>query len=110
MKIRTIILLTLVTTIKAEPAGMFDIKGGWWDASSSDVGISGNYLTTQFKDSIFTPTIRAIITTLDQMNKEMITSFNNDELFLAATTIMMVLIVVMGVILYKRRQNPEDQN
>ena len=92
----------------SKPAGMFDVKGGWWDSSTSDVGTSGNYLTTLFKDSIFTPTIRAIITTLDQMNKEMATSFNYDEMFLAASTIMMALIVVIGIILYKRRQNPEN--
>ena len=97
--------MTLGTTKPS--GGMFDLKSNWW---SGDIGSSGQYLTTKFREAIFEPALRSVINTLEEMTSELRQSHNNDELFLAANILMALMIILSWFLIYKKIEAQRNEN
>ena len=105
--------LNTITAIMTLPAsgGNFDLKTNWWEGT--DIGVSGNYLTTKFKDAVIEPAFRTIVNTLDQVTSEIRVSNNNDELFLVANIFIVLGTLFLWFMIHKKitaLQQRQDQN
>ncbi len=62
-----LLLLKTSTLVLSLPAsgGNFDMRSNWWEGT--DIGVSGQYLTTKFKDAVVEPAFRTIVNTLDKI-------------------------------------------
>ena len=111
--LRILFHLNIITSVMTLPSsgGNFDLKTNWWEGT--DIGVSGNYLTTKFKDAVIEPAFRTIVNTLNQMTNEIRVSNNNDELFLAANILMVLGTLFLWFMIHKKittLQQRQDQN
>ena len=108
-----LLLLKTSTLVLSLPAsgGNFDMRSNWWEGT--DIGVSGQYLTTKFKDAVVEPAFRTIVNTLDKMTAEIKTSNDNDELFLAANILIVLGTLFLWFMIHKKitvLQQRQDQN
>ena len=86
-------------TVSSPIGGGIDLKANWWNG---DIGASGAYLTTQFRDSIFRPAMKTIVNTIEEMAQELRQSYNYDELFLAGNVFIIMIIAMSWFLIHKK--------
>ena len=103
MKMITTLLLLATTqqTIQAPSnGGQLDLHSNWW---MNSIGSSGNYLSEDFRQSVFIPVMKNIVQNLDKIERQQETMESTDSwmgMLIATAVIVNILAQI-----YRRRKN-----
>ena len=68
MKIIALLLFIYIqSTMEAPSGGQLDLHSNWWTGT---IGASGNYLTEDFRQSVFIPVMKNVVSNLDKIRKQ----------------------------------------
>ena len=100
--IATILLLTITQPATQAPSsgGQLDLHSNWW---TNSIGSSGNYLTEDFRQSVFIPVMKNIVQNLDKIERQQETMETTDN-WMGILIAIAVIVNIMAQI-YLHRKN-----
>ncbi len=101
MRHTTIIITTLLQMAIGAPAsnGNFDLHTEWW---TGDIGSSGNYLTEEFRNSVFIPVMKNIVRNLDRIKEQQVSMESTDNIMAIILTVAVSLNTLALIYLHKK--------
>ena len=99
--ITTLLLLTTTQPAIQAPSsgGQLDLHSNWW---TNSIGSSGNYLTEDFRQSVFIPVMKNIVQNLDKIERQQETMETTDNWMGILIATAVIVNILAQIYLHKK--------
>ena len=101
MKFTAVLILTMIHLTTKAPAssGQLDLHTQWWTGA---IGSSGNYLTEEFRKSVFIPVTQNLVKNLDKIRQRQDSLESTDNIMGLSIAVAVALNTLALVYIHKK--------